>query len=60
MYVINHQKKYIISMFPKSGCSTLRILHLYMSTDEREHGEKFFEDRHHGIQRRDDEQLHKE
>ena len=60
MYVINHQKKYIISMFPKSGCSTLRILHLYMSTDEREHGEKFFEDRHHGIQQRDDEQLHKE
>jgi len=47
-------------MFPKSGCSTLRILHLYMSTDEREHGEKFFEDRHHGIQRRDDEQLHQE
>ena len=57
MYVLNHQKKYMIYMFPKSGCSTLRILHAYLSAPESEWDTEFFEDRHHGIQRRDDDAL---
>ena len=57
MYVINHAKKYLIYMFPKSGCSTLRILHAYLSAPESEWETEFFEDRHHGIQRRDDDAM---
>lgn len=44
-------------MYPKSGCSTLRVLHAYLETRPEEHTQKHFEDRHHGIQRRDDDIL---
>ena len=57
MYVINHEKKYLIFMYPKSGCSTLRVLHAYLVTNPEEHTRKHFEDKHHGIQRRDDDVL---
>ena len=57
MYVINHDKKYLIYMYPKSGCSTLRVLHAYLSTPSDEHTREHFEDAHHGIQRRDDHAL---
>ena len=57
MYVINHDKKYLIYMYPKSGCSTLRVLHAYLSTPPDEHTREHFEDAHHGIQRRDDHAL---
>ena len=57
MYVINHDKKYLIYMYPKSGCSTLRVLHVYLSHPPEEHTREHFEDAHHGIQRRDDEIL---
>ena len=57
MYVINHSKKYLIYMYPKSGCSTLRVLHAYLSHPVEEHEKKNFEDAHHGIQRRDDDIL---
>ena len=57
MYVINKHKKYLIYMFPKSGCSTLRIIHAYLSANRDEWDGDFFEDRHHGIQRRDDKTL---
>lgn len=60
MYVVNHNKgdEYIIWMFPKAGCSTVRMLHLYMlqleaARDDSEH----FEDGHHAIQKRDDKCL---
>ena len=56
MYVINHKEKYIIFMYPKSGCSTLRVLHAYLAHPDSV-GETYFEDRHHGIQRRDDETI---
>ena len=57
MYVINHHKKYIIYMYPKSGCSTLRVIHAYLSTTPEEHLQEHFEDKHHGIQCRDDDHL---
>tara|TARA_B100002051_G_scaffold153688_1_gene145467 strand:+ start:802 stop:1776 length:975 start_codon:yes stop_codon:yes gene_type:complete len=57
MYVINHDKKYVIYMYPKSGCSTLRVLHAYLSTPPDTHAREHFEDLHHGIQRRDDDAL---
>ena len=44
-------------MYPKSGCSTLRVLHAYLSTPSDEHTREHFEDAHHGIQRRDDHAL---
>ena len=57
MYVINHDKKYLIYMYPKSGCSTLRVLHAYLSHSPQAQTREHFEDAHHGIQRRDDDNL---
>lgn len=61
MYVVNHNTgdEYIIWMFPKSGCCTVRMLHLYMlpldaaARADSEH----FDDGYHGIQERNDQCL---
>lgn len=57
MYVVNHERRYLIYMFPKAGCSTLRVLHAYLTAPRSAWGTEFFEDRHHGIQRRDDNSM---
>ena len=52
MYVINDEYKYILFTYAKSGCSTVRIIHTYL-TYPNCINEDFFEDKHHGIQNRD-------
>jgi len=56
MYVINHDYKYILFTYAKSGCSTVRIIHTYL-TYPNCINEEFFEDKHHGIQNRDVDKL---
>ena len=50
MYVVNHDAKYMIFMFPKSGCSTLRVLHLRLLKQVPTQS-TFNEDPYHRIQR---------
>ena len=52
MHVINDDYKYILFTYAKSGCSTVRIIHTYL-TYPNCINEDFFEDKHHGIQNRD-------
>jgi len=52
MYVINDEYKYILFTYAKSGCSTVRIIHTYLTYPNCTN-EDFFEDKHHGIQNRD-------
>ena len=50
MYVISDKYKYIIKMFPKSGCTVVRLLHLYLNEDKDQHLTKTeFEDKHHSL-----------
>lgn len=56
MYVINDDLKYILLTYAKSGCSTVRIIHTYLKY-ENEINEEYFEDKHHGIQNRDVDNL---
>jgi len=56
MYVINHDYKYILFTYAKSGCSTVRIIHTYL-TYHNCINEEYFEDKHHGIQNRDVDNL---
>lgn len=55
MYVINHEYKYIFFTYAKSGCSTVRIIHTHLTFHDND--EEYFEDRHHGIQDRDVDNL---
>jgi len=56
MYVINDDYKYILFTYAKSGCSTVRIIHTYLKY-ENEINKEYFEDKHHGIQNRDVDNL---
>ena len=56
MYVINEDYKYILFTYAKSGCSTVRIIHTYLKY-ENEINKEYFEDKHHGIQNRDVDNL---
>lgn len=54
MYVINNEpgSLYIIWTFPKSGCSTVRNIHMHLSHPTL-WDETNFQDKYHGCQRRD-------
>ena len=50
MLILKSDKyKYIICTYPKSGCTVLRLLHLYLNKDDNEVLDYKFEDRHHYI-----------
>ena len=58
LYVINDNYKYILFTYAKSGCSTVRIIHTYLKYEDSIN-EDFFEDKHHGIQNRDIDNLNR-
>lgn len=48
IYLISKKYKYIIHTFPKSGCTTLRLLHLYLNfNNDNNLSNSDFEDKHH-------------
>jgi len=50
MLILKSDKyKYIICTFPKSGCTVLRLLHLYLNKEEDEVIDDKFEDKHHAL-----------
>jgi len=56
MYLINDNYKYILFTYAKSGCSTTRIIHTYLKYEDSLN-QDFLEDKHHGIQNRDIDNL---
>jgi hypothetical protein len=50
-YLISDKHKYIILTFPKSGCTLLRLLHIYLNKNDNEVINYKFEDKHHYIRR---------
>ena len=48
-YLVNDNYKYIILCYPKSGSSTLRLLHIYMNSNQKKKNDPLFEDKHHNI-----------
>jgi hypothetical protein len=51
LYLVSDKYKYIIVTFPKSGCTTVRLLHLYLHSDQAEQQRTDFEDEHHFFSR---------
>lgn len=50
MLILKSDKyKYIICTYPKSGCTVLRLLHLYLNKDDNEVLDYKFEDKHHEL-----------
>lgn len=50
IYLINDKYKYIILCYPKSGCSVLRLLHLYLNDNVKDRKkDTLFEDKHHNL-----------